>query len=50
MKEHTMGLFDKVKSKFAKSKDTTDDGGDANDVETSDAAEKVVQGEDSPAE
>lgn len=54
-----MGLFDKVKNKFGKAKDSTDNVVEANsdkipdDIEAkydtiSDAAEKVIPGEDSP--
>jgi uncharacterized protein YjbJ (UPF0337 family) len=61
MKEHPMGLFDKVKNKFGKAKDTADDVVEANadkipdDIENkydkiSDAAEKVIPGEDAASE
>jgi hypothetical protein len=50
MKEHTMSLFDKVKSRFGKSKDTPSPVRRAKGDENPDAAEKVVPGEDSPAE
>ncbi|WP_395152008.1 hypothetical protein [Ilumatobacter sp.] len=56
-----MGLFDKVKNKFAKAKDSTDDLVEANsdkipddienkDDKVSDAAEKVIPGDDKPGE
>jgi uncharacterized protein YjbJ (UPF0337 family) len=56
-----MGLFDKVKNKFGKAKDTADDLVEANndkipdDIENkydemSDAAETVIPGEDAASE
>tara|TARA_B110000037_G_scaffold215234_1_gene272352 strand:- start:2274 stop:2474 length:201 start_codon:yes stop_codon:yes gene_type:complete len=56
-KEHSMGLFNKIKGKAGKAKDSADDLVEANgdkipdDIENkydtiSDAAEKVIPGED----